>query len=199
MLSDKGAARPPFSGRWDGGTVVCIASGPSLCDKDVERVRRWREEAWSQAKAVIVANTSFRIAPWADALFAIDRDWWKTYIDEINATFKGGRYSSNSQNKSYNVTQLKGIGTYGNSGASCISMAEQAGAARVILLGFDCRHTGGKSHWHGDHPAGLGNAGLTHQWLDKFKQLADDFSHIEIINASRETAITCLHEQNLRI
>ena len=197
MLPDKGAARPPFSGRWDGGTVICIASGPSLCHKDVERVRRWREEAGTQAKAVIVANTSFRIAPWADALFAIDRDWWKTYIDEINATFKGGRYSSNSQNKSYNVTQLKGIGTYGNSGAGCISVAEQAGAARIILLGFDCCHTGGKSHWHGDHPNHLGNAGLTSQWLDKFKQLADDFSHVEIINASRETAITCFPRARL--
>lgn len=76
-------------------------------------------------------------------------------------------------------------------------MAEQAGAARVILLGFDCGHTGGKSHWHGDHPSGLGNAGMTSQWLDKFKQLADDFKHIEIINASRETAITCFPRARL--
>ena len=76
-------------------------------------------------------------------------------------------------------------------------MAEQAGAARIILLGFDCSHTGGKSHWHGDHPNNLGNAGLTHQWLDKFKQLADDLKHVEIINASRETAITCFHRARL--
>ena len=198
MLPDKGDARPPFTGRWQGGTVICLASGPSLCDEDIERVSRWRaEEARSQAKAVIVANTTFRAAPWADALFAIDRDWWKTYINEINATFKGERYSKNSQNPSYNVTQLKELNTYGNSGAGCISVAEQAGAARVILLGFDCGHTGGKSHWHGDHPSGLGNAGLTYQWLDKFKQLAHDFSHVEIINASRETAITCFPRARL--
>ena len=137
------------------------------------------------------------MATWATALFAIDRDWWKTYINEVNETFKGERYSSNSQNASYNVTQLKGIGTYGNSGAGCISLAEQAGAARIILLGFDCSHTGGKSHWHGDHPNHLGNAGLTSQWLDKFKQLADDFKHVEIINASRETAITCFPKARL--
>lgn len=76
-------------------------------------------------------------------------------------------------------------------------MAEQGGASRVILLGFDCQHTHGKSHWFGNHPAGLGNAGLTHQWLDKFKQLADDFKHVEIINASRETAITCFPRARL--
>jgi len=76
-------------------------------------------------------------------------------------------------------------------------MASQAGAARIILLGFDCCHTNGRSHWHGDHPHHLGNAGLTSQWLDNFKQLADDFKHIEIINASRETAITCLPRARL--
>ena len=184
-------------GRWHNGTVVCIASGPSLTADDCERVRKWYEKKGAQAKAVIVANTSFRIAPWATALFAIDRDWWASYINEINEIFKGERYSKNTQNQSYNVTHLKDINTYGNSGAGCISVAEQAGAARVILLGFDCQHTSGKSHWHGDHPNHLGNAGLTAQWLDKFKQLADDFSHVEIINASRETAITCFPRARL--
>ena len=197
MLSDKGNARFPVRGRWQGGIVVCIASGPSLTADDCERVRVWREETGTKAKAVIVANTTFRAAPWADALFAIDRDWWKTYLNEINATFKGQRFSKNSQNPAYNVVQLKEINTYGNSGAGCISVAEQAGAARVILLGFDCGHTNGISHWHGDHPNHLGNAGLTNQWLDKFKQLADDFKHIEIINASRETAITCFPRARL--
>lgn len=176
---------------------MCAASGPSLTADDIERVRVWREEAGTQAKAVVVANTTFRAAPWADALFAIDRDWWKTYINEINATFLGQRFSKNKQHPSYNVTHLPEFESYANSGAGCISMAAQAGAASIILLGFDCQHSGGISHWHGDHPNHLGNAGLTHQWLDKFAQLADDFKHIEIINASRETAITCFPRARL--
>lgn len=198
MLPDKGSSRPPFSGRWQGGTVICLASGPSLCDEDVERVRRWRaEEAGSQAKAVIVANTTFRAAPWADALFALDRDWWKTYIDEVNATFHGERYSKNSQRPEYNVKQLKDFETYGNSGASCISMAAQANAARVILLGFDCQHTGGLSHWHGNHPAGLGNAGLTDKWLENYKRLAKDYNWLNIVNCSRSTAIDAFPKARL--
>ena len=76
-------------------------------------------------------------------------------------------------------------------------MAEQAGASRVILIGFDCGHTGGKSHWHGDHPNGLGNAGLTSQWLENYEKLKQDFAHIDIINASRETAITCFPRARL--
>jgi hypothetical protein len=89
------------------------------------------------------------------------------------------------------------MNTYGNSGAGCISLAAQAEASRIILIGFDCGHTNGRSHWHGDHPNHLGNAGMTKQWIDKFKQLAQDFSHIDIINASRETALTCFPRQSL--
>ena len=76
-------------------------------------------------------------------------------------------------------------------------MAEQAGAARVILLGFDCRHSNGLSHWHGDHPNHLGNAGLTDKWLENYEKLKQDFAHVDIINASRETAITCFPRARL--
>lgn len=76
-------------------------------------------------------------------------------------------------------------------------MAAQGGAARIILLGFDAQHTNGRAHWFGNHPIGLGNAGMTDKWLDKFAQLADDFSHIDIINASRETALTCFKRARL--
>ena len=119
------------------------------------------------------------------------------HIDEVNKNFTGGKYSKNSQNPSYNVTQLKDLNTYGNSGAGCISMAAQGGAARIILLGFDAQHTNGRAHWFGNHPIGLGNAGMTYKWLDKFAELAHDFSHIEIINASRETALTCFPRARL--
>jgi len=119
------------------------------------------------------------------------------HIDEVNQVFAGERYSKNSQHPSYNVTQLKDFDSYGNSGAGCISMAAQGGAARIILLGFDAQHTNGRAHWFGNHPVGLGNAGMTDKWLDKFAQLADDFSHIDIINASRETALTCFKRARL--
>ena len=119
------------------------------------------------------------------------------YIDDVYTSFIGERYSKNSQNPSYNVTQLKELNTYGNSGAGCISMAAQGGAARIILLGFDAQHTNGLAHWHGNHPAGLGNAGMTHKWLENFEKLKQDFSHIDIINASRETAITCFPRARL--
>lgn len=40
-----------------------------------------------------------------------------------------------------------------NSGFQALNLAILAGAARVLLLGFDACHTpDGRSHWHGGHP-----------------------------------------------
>ena len=91
----------------------------------------------------------------------------------------------------FNVTRLKSIKSYANSGAGAISAAVHAGAKRVILLGYDCQKTGGKSHWHGDHPKNLGNAGRIEAWHDGFAKLKNDCSHVEILNATRETALEC--------
>ena len=57
---------------WRGRTVVCIASGPSLTAEDCELVRE-------SGCPVIVTNTTFRLCPWADMLYAFDRPWWNHY------------------------------------------------------------------------------------------------------------------------
>jgi hypothetical protein len=120
----------------------------------------------------------------------MDRDWWKTYVDDVNLTFKGERFSNNSHPSRYNVTKIKS-GCYANSGAGAIVTAIEGGATKVILLGYDCQHTNGKTHWHGDHPPHLGNARQVDRWHEKFSQLAIKYAKIEILNASRETALDC--------
>lgn len=120
----------------------------------------------------------------------MDRDWWKTYIDDVNLCFKGERFSNNSHPSKYNVTKINGT-CFANSGAGAIVTAIEGGARRVILLGYDCQYTNGKTHWHGDHPAHLGNAKHVDKWHEKFRQLADKYAKIEILNASRQTALNC--------
>ena len=135
---------------------------------------------------------------WADALFAIDREWWVTYGDEVNASFEGRKLSTNSIDFRFGVTKIPNIRSYANSGAGAISAAARAGAKRIILLGFDCQKTGGKSHWHGDHPPHLGNAGRIEAWHDSFVKLKNDFKDVEILNATRETALECFDRVTLK-
>lgn len=84
----------------------------------------------------------------------------------------------------------------GNSGYQAIGLAYAWGAARVILLGYDMQRTGGKSHWHGDHKGGLPNLGpALATWPAKFEAIARQWPHV--VNATRETALTCFPRATL--
>lgn len=88
----------------------------------------------------------------------------------------------------------------GNSGYQAIGLAYQLGADRIALIGFDMRRTGGRSHWHGDHPAGLGNACGIERWAPRFAALARDLARVgvEVINCSIETALDCFPRADIR-
>lgn len=127
----------------------------------------------------------------------MDRDWWAKYGEEVDQVFSGRRLSTNSIERRFNVTRLQSIRSYANSGAGAMSAAIHAGATRLILLGYDCQHTGGQTHWHGDHPIGLGNAGRIEAWHDEFAKLKRDHSQVEILNATRQTALECFKRIDL--
>jgi len=179
------ATRP----NWDGCTVICIASGPSLTFEDCELARK-------SGHPVIVANTTFRLCPWADVLFAIDQKWWKEHHAEVDRVFSGRRITINQSPVRYGVEttySAKWFKQYINTGACLVSLAIAAGAKKIVLLGYDCQKTGGQSHWHGDHPAGMSNAASIKQWPRQFAALADDGikAGVRIVNCSRSTALTC--------
>lgn len=109
--------------------------------------------------------------------------------------FHGERFSTNPINPRYNVTRLR-VKTFGNSGGGCIQTADAGGVRRIILLGYDCQHTGGKAHWHGDHPRNLGNAKSVNKWAQAFGALSREV-RAEVINCTRETALRCWSQADL--
>src|SRR5690606_10503176 len=137
----------------------------SLTADDAQAVRRWRAQD-PACRSVVVVNTTFRMAPWADALYAMDRAWWREHIDEVRSTFHGALWAPLG-----GMPGVKRIRfdrqTPRNSGAGAVAMAAQFGAARIVLLGYDAQHTGGRKHWHGDHPKKLGNAGSVGKWPEQ--------------------------------
>ena len=146
---------------------------------------------------MIVVNTTYQLAPWADALFALDIEWWKTYINDVKLVFNGKLLSANTVNKGEDVLCVQEALNYGNSGAAAIAAAFTGGAKRVIMLGYDCQHTNDKSHWHGDHPKHLGNAGRTELWHEGFAKIAERYGHKDIVNASRVTALKTFKRMSL--
>ena len=56
-----------------------------MTQEDVDLVKGWRDN--TPDGFVIAANTTFRIAPWADATFAMDPKWWKVHYREVCDVF----------------------------------------------------------------------------------------------------------------
>ena len=87
-----------------------------------------------------------------------------------------------------------------NSGYQAIGLAHLWGAKRVLLLGYDMMRTGGRTHWHGDHPRKMGNGGRFHEWVREMGTLAADAKKIgmEVVNCSRKTALTCFQRSTIQ-
>ena len=187
---------------FEGQTVAVCASGPSMSRAIAEQLR-------SAGVPVIVVNNTHRLVPWAWALYAADAEWWSHPSNRDAHQFAGHRISLT---RIAGVHELRNTGRRGfdptpgcvrtgsTSGYQAVHVAAQAGAARVLLCGFDYRHTGGEKHWHGDHVAGLRNTDpdLWPTWAGHFDSLRDDLTgRVEIINCTAGSAIKAFPFQTL--
>lgn len=145
--------------------------------------------------------------PDAAHLYACDQKWWRVHIEQVKAGFRGKRYtqwrdpSEKAYAEEHGIIPLQGASNAGlgrdklhygqNSGYQAINLAYLLGATRIILLGYDMQKTGGKDHWFGSHPQGLINGNYS-DFVHNFTQLAEDLraEGVEVINCSRETALT---------
>ena len=179
--------------------AFCLASGPSLTESDVEAVRNWRNEG--PARLVIVANTTFRIAPWADALYGFDGKWWRHHIKEVRQKFTGILVTSSMCHEPLGLiwaeARWPGFDAFENSGAGAIMLARCMGAERIYLLGYDLQSGNGRAHWHGDHPSELRNADSMPTWPKKFAGLARRLEGLKVLNCTRDTALTAFPRASL--
>jgi hypothetical protein len=192
-----------------GGTVVCIASGPSLTTEDVEYVR-------GKADRVIVVNNGYQIAPWADCLCASDLRWWHWHKGA--QSFAGLKYATSKQVGKLakqrgwtGIEILRNTGAKGldldpsgvmhglNTGYRAINVAVHFGAARILLLGYDMQQ-GQKQeeHWHKDHP-GLSRSPYP-TFVKYFTYLVEPLANlgIEVINCTPRSALTQWPQRPLR-
>jgi hypothetical protein len=149
----------------------------------------------------IVINDTFRLAPWAALLYAADAAWWQA--NPAALAFAGLKVTVDSVP---GVESLRNTGSAGfdpdpgcirtgsNSGYQGVHIAAQAGAARILLCGFDMSAARG-AHWFGAHPAGLVNTEphTYERFIRKFGELkvALDALGIEVVNCTPGSALKC--------
>lgn len=189
------AVAPKFALDWTGGTAVVICSGPSLSAEQCANVKRWQR--LEKGRYVVVVNTSFRRAPFADVLYACDDRWWKakekdvSYFDEASRSFRLDQMWTQdvSAAKNFGIQLVNGVlgPAPSHSGYQACGLAALAGVKEIILLGMDMQGT----HWHGDHPAGIRARLPFKQWLNNANKLAADMkaAGIKVVNSTPNSAL----------
>lgn len=189
---------PDWWPSWDGETCVIVASGPSAVQCPIDLVR-------GRAR-VIAINNSWRLAPWADILFACDFAWWdhangcpefeglKLTVEKRAAEkFPDVRAVNCTKPDDRFVLEPKGtVGWGGNSGFHALNLAVQFGCMRVLLVGFDMTVSYGL-HWHGRHPGAMSNPtfATTERWRRALDGAAPVIAGagVEVINCSAISAL----------
>ena len=166
---------------WKGHIAVVVASGPSAICEQLELYR-------NRAKFIVV-NDSWKLAPWADILFACDEAWWK----ENNGCeeFKGRRVTASPNcMKRYGIDLFCSTGT--NSGLRAIFLAERLGANPICMVGFDMHPKNGV-HWHKPRER-LRTPGANEMltWRKETEWAAARFKEkgIQVINCTPGSALT---------
>jgi len=166
-------------------TFICIASGPSLTQADVDLCLQTKYP-------IIAANNSWKLIPGCHHLYAGDYEWWKLNYDEVPKTIT--RWTSVHRTVKeypdirYMETPINGSF---NSGQRAIFLAHHLGAKKIILLGYDGSIKHGL-HWHGRHPDGLENPKELdlQRWHLEFNLVMGIVTPCEVVNCSRYTEIT---------
>ena len=219
---------------WEGADVWILGGGPSMTKQFkipktiVQRVVDGvaSPEIYSpymkaiHDKHVIGINVAYMIGSWIDVVFFGDGGFFLKHKEAL-AAFPGLKVSCNPNLGPYHWVKflardpnhVKGITSNPravswnhNSGAAAISLAANAGAKRIMLLGFDMKLAGDQSqHWHNLYGKMQDNSKrrLMHLPFDRhllgFSVIAKDANQrgIEILNVSQDSAIEELRKVTL--
>ncbi|MBX9757216.1 MAG: hypothetical protein K2Y29_00455 [Beijerinckiaceae bacterium] len=143
---------PPL---WKGETVFIIAGGPSVARQNVESLR---------GRRVIVINSSWQAAPWAEFLFFGDRRWFAENEKRL-AGFAGAIVTCAPNTFGPRVRRLRkmtpppglsqdptAVVMGRTSLHAAMNFAAHLGVERMVLLGVDMQAEGDRSHHHAPHP-----------------------------------------------
>lgn len=204
---------PAWFPRWFGRCVVIVASGPSAADEDFSAIRARLAASGRSEPVWIAVNASYRLTPWADLLYAADGMFWTK--DEGARAFPGlkvtqaakdaGRFGLecvdvSPSRRTMAFDRFGVLGSGGNSGFQAVNLAAQAGAARIVLVGFDYSLARGV-HWHGRHPPGLNNPSAVN--CDRWRADMDGAAPllaglgVDVLNASPHSSLTAFEKRPL--
>lgn len=154
---------------------------------------------------VITVNGTWRLAPWADAHYSNDHDWFEAELPEMQKACTGEFWCGHPawrhpavrsmpfDKRARGILRVPGrLAWGGNSGYAALGLAYQFGASRIVMVGYDQSDANG-AHWHGEHPEAIRKGFNFTMWHERYGEAARDFARmrVQVINCSRATTLLC--------
>jgi len=159
-----------------------LAPGPSMSQAVADSVRDY-------PLVIAVGNVGLDLAPWAHALVAQDRAWWRNYPQAHQ--FAGRKFSTRTIEGVEQIVNTL-LTSQSNSGALALITAHHVfGATEIELHGFDMRGT----HYFGPYTGELRNTPDLR--FEEFqRQFATIGAHLKrlgvrIVNRTPNSALRC--------
>jgi hypothetical protein len=181
---------------WAGETVFILGGGPSLARIDCASIK---------GGLIIALNNAYLLRPDADMLYFADRRWYRWNKDDLHR-FTGNLIVSRSfipeRDGGSRVRDIKWIGRALDnelsrepdqiagwcSGSNAVNIAFLAGAARVVLLGFDMT----PGNWHRLHKEPQNPSQFATRFLPSIEKIGQQAARAGMgcINATPGSALT---------
>lgn len=187
------------------GTAWVIGGGPSLKGFDPTILA---------SRTVIVTNEAVFDFPDAMALVFADLGWWEKRREAVLREFGGiiitrGPHESVYRRDGIHWAQFHGrldwsqdpkmMGAH-NAGLIALNAAWLMGASAAVLLGFDMRADGGRTHYHDRYtePKDMAGRYATH-FIPEFERAARriEVDGFAVVNATPGSALRCFPARSL--
>lgn len=211
--------------KYEGETVVILATGPSLSEEQVNYVK-------GKAR-VITVNNSYQLAPWADIHVACNDNWWDYYWknDEVLRNMKADKYTRyQHQADEFGITFIDSIVKDGlskdpsvihinkGSGPIAINVATLSGFKKIILLGHDMKFANDYNgrykkagstprHYFGEYPKemqhfpqskeSVDNNGVIIGLIDAYNGMVKDLEGIDVVNCTPGSHLSTFRKSKL--
>lgn len=188
-----------------GSDIFIVGGGSSLTNFDFSVL---------DGRNVIAINAAFHnflredvILYWGDASFGSTNE--QKLLNhpskyKFTSTIHADRAIANNKLGVAGSTPLKKTGDYGydpninnvkgnNSGTQALNFALNMSPSRILLLGFDMKHIGSKTHYHNHHDIPTASSTYPELFIPSMEKLAQESSHLStrVINCSLDSSLKC--------
>ena len=206
-------------GVWDDKPCFIVGGGPSLKDFDWTKLKGRRtigiNRAFERFEPMIIFSMDTDFIDWVmNDKYALVKDgaetktkflaskaykvWLRMTPVELPKNFFIVRIAKSYfyALKNFSLSPMQeGICHGDNSGYAALNLAVCLGANPIYLLGFDCKHENGRSHWHEGHIQKQEEE-RAEKWVKRFNVAAEKLAPTDfrVVNLNPDSAIECFEK-----